>query len=113
MKAAFLKDLKKFTIEEIPDPVLENDTDVLIRVGATGVCGSDVHYYERGRIGDQVVEFPFIIGHEFAGIVEKKPGRKYKRFKPETKWRLIRPFHAGSVSNAGKADRIHVITSGS
>ena len=78
MKAAFLKDLKKFTIEEIPDPVLENDTDVLIRVGATGVCGSDVHYYERGRIGDQVVEFPFIIGHEFAGIVEKT-GKKVQK----------------------------------
>lgn len=78
MKAALLKDFKKFTIEEVPDPVLVNDTDVLIRVGAIGVCGSDVHYYERGRIGDQVVEFPFIIGHEFAGTVEKT-GKRVSR----------------------------------
>jgi L-iditol 2-dehydrogenase len=35
-----------------------------------GVCGSDVHYYETGRIGEQVVEYPFIVGHECAATVE-------------------------------------------
>jgi L-iditol 2-dehydrogenase len=36
-----------------------------------GVCGSDIHYFTNGRIGSQVVRFPFIIGHEAAGIVER------------------------------------------
>jgi L-iditol 2-dehydrogenase len=81
MKAALLTDMKKFSIENIADPVLKRDTDVLIRVGVVGVCGSDVHYYEWGRIGDQVVQYPFIIGHEFAGTVEKV-GKGVKRVKP-------------------------------
>ena len=59
MKAALLTDIKEFKIDDVADPMLSNDTDVLIRVGVVGVCGSDVHYYERGRIGDQIVEYPF------------------------------------------------------
>ncbi len=43
--------------------------EVLIRVRAVGVCGSDVHYYEHGRIGDYVVKYPFVLGHETAGEV--------------------------------------------
>ncbi|RYY13905.1 MAG: NAD(P)-dependent alcohol dehydrogenase, partial [Alphaproteobacteria bacterium] len=42
---------------------------VLVEVGATGICGSDVHYYEHGRIGDYVVREPMVIGHESAGVV--------------------------------------------
>jgi len=42
---------------------------VLIRVQACGVCGSDVHYYRTGRIGDFVVRKPIILGHECAGVV--------------------------------------------
>ncbi|WP_425590355.1 alcohol dehydrogenase catalytic domain-containing protein [Fictibacillus enclensis] len=38
---------------------------------AVGVCGSDVHYYIHGRIGDYVVHKPIILGHECAGIVVK------------------------------------------
>ncbi|AZH79319.1 NAD(P)-dependent alcohol dehydrogenase [Microbacterium sp. Y-01] len=45
--------------------------DVLVRVRAVGVCGSDIHYYEQGRIGDYVVASPMVLGHEAAGeIVE-------------------------------------------
>ena len=42
---------------------------VLVEVRATGICGSDVHYYEHGRIGDYVVRAPMVIGHESAGTV--------------------------------------------
>lgn len=45
--------------------------EVLLRVGSVGVCASDVHYYREGRIGDQVVESPLILGHEFSGTVVK------------------------------------------
>jgi L-iditol 2-dehydrogenase len=43
--------------------------EVLVRVGSVGICGSDVHYYEHGRIGDFVVESPMVLGHEAGGVV--------------------------------------------
>lgn len=71
MRAAFLTAIRQFEIRNIPDPGIVNATDVLVRVRMVGVCGSDVHYYRTGRIGHQVIEFPFILGHEAAGVVEK------------------------------------------
>jgi L-iditol 2-dehydrogenase len=46
-----------------------------------GVCGSDIHYYTTGRIGSQVVEYPFTVGHEGAGLVEAV-GAGVSRVKP-------------------------------
>lgn len=43
--------------------------EVLLRVESVGVCGSDIHYYTEGRIGSQVVEYPFIVGHECSASV--------------------------------------------
>ncbi len=43
--------------------------EVLVRLRAVGICGSDVHYYVDGRIGDAVVDYPFVLGHEPAGEV--------------------------------------------
>jgi L-iditol 2-dehydrogenase len=56
------------------DPKITQPTDVLIRLGAVGVCGSDIHYYTTGRIGSQVVEYPFTVGHECAGTIEQVGG---------------------------------------
>lgn len=81
MKAAVLAGLRRVEVREIPDPPLRNNADVLIRVGAVGLCGSDVHYYWQGRIGDQVVEYPFIVGHECAGTVEQT-GPAVQHLKP-------------------------------
>jgi len=69
MKAAQLTALRQMGIREVPDPVIERPGDVLLAVRAVGVCGSDVHYYSTGRIGSQVVEYPFTVGHEGAGEV--------------------------------------------
>jgi L-iditol 2-dehydrogenase len=55
---------------DLPDPKIEKDTDILLKIEAVGVCGSDVHYYETGRIGSQIVEYPFIIGHECSATVK-------------------------------------------
>jgi len=71
MKAAVLTSIKGMEISEIPTPELMCDTDVLIRITHVGVCGSDVHYYTTGRIGSQVVKYPFPVGHEAAGVVEQ------------------------------------------
>lgn len=68
MKAAILKNPLEIEIEEIPIPKPGNN-EVLIKVMAVGICGSDLHYYEYGRIGRRVVEEPLIQGHECAGII--------------------------------------------
>ncbi len=79
MKAAVLKSPFEIVIEDRPIPKVGPD-EVLIKVMAVGVCGSDVHYYESGRIGRYVVERPIILGHECAGIVAAV-GDNVTRFK--------------------------------
>ncbi len=68
MRAAILQRQGEMTMETLPIPHLEPD-QVLVQVSAVGVCGSDVHYYEHGRIGDYVVDHPLILGHELAGRI--------------------------------------------
>ncbi|MGC8626299.1 MAG: alcohol dehydrogenase catalytic domain-containing protein, partial [Acidimicrobiales bacterium] len=61
-------------MEERPVP-RPGDREVLVQVRSVGICGSDVHYYEHGRIGDFVVKAPLVLGHESSGVVvEAGPG---------------------------------------
>lgn len=69
MRAAVLTGIRRMQVQDVPDPKIEKDTDVLLRIEKVGVCGSDVHYYETGRIGSQVVQYPYIVGHECAATV--------------------------------------------
>ncbi|KAL4899231.1 hypothetical protein BDW74DRAFT_183974 [Aspergillus multicolor] len=59
----------KFGYEKRDVPTLRSERDVLVRVVATGLCGSDIHYWQHGRIGRYVVENPIVLGHESSGIV--------------------------------------------
>ena len=68
MKALVLHGIHDLRVEERPKPT-PGRGQVLVRVRAVGVCGSDVHYYTHGRIGDQVLREPMIVGHEAAGEV--------------------------------------------
>lgn len=70
MKAVVLTALKQMEVRDVPEPVLKKETDVLLKIERVGICGSDLHYYETGRIGSQIIEYPFIIGHECAATVE-------------------------------------------
>ncbi len=74
MKAFQLTALREMALLDAPDPVIDRPTDVLVKLGAVGVCGSDIHYYTSGRIGSQVVEYPFTVGHECAGTVVEVGG---------------------------------------
>ncbi len=56
---------------DVPDPVVSDPREVIVEIKAVGVCGSDVHYYTHGRIGEQVVSYPFTVGHECAGVVRE------------------------------------------
>jgi len=68
MKAAYLVEPGRIEYREIPVPKPAPD-EALVEVMSCGVCGSDVHYYQHGRIGPFVVEEPLILGHECAGVV--------------------------------------------
>ena len=68
MKAAFLEKPGRIVVQEVPDPVCGNG-QVLIRIREIGLCGSDLHYYREGRIGDHVVRQPHVLGHECCGEV--------------------------------------------
>lgn len=54
--------------EEIPEP---KEDEVLIRIEANGICGSDVHFFHEGRLGNFVVDRPYVPGHEASGTVVK------------------------------------------
>ncbi len=71
MKAMMLTGIRRMEMQDVPAPEIKNPNDVLIRMKIVGVCGSDVHYYVGGKIGSQVVEYPFAVGHEGAGTVDK------------------------------------------
>jgi L-iditol 2-dehydrogenase len=66
--AAILYGVADVRVEEWPVPAL-GPRDVLVEVHSVGVCGSDVHYYRHGRIGDFVVRAPLVLGHEAGGVV--------------------------------------------
>jgi L-iditol 2-dehydrogenase len=78
MKEVLLTGIGKIEVKEIQKPVIRNDTDVLIQVKAVGICGSDIHYYLNGKIGDQVIHYPFRIGHECSGKVVEVGGKTNK-----------------------------------
>ena len=64
-----LKAEKEVVFEERPIPSIKSPYDVLVQVNFTGICGSDVHYWQHGRIGHMVVKEPMVLGHESSGTV--------------------------------------------
>jgi L-iditol 2-dehydrogenase len=80
MKSMKLTGIRQMELMEVPEPDIVNDDDVKIKMKVVGVCGSDIHYYTEGKIGSQVVSYPFAVGHEGAGIVEEI-GKKVTKVK--------------------------------
>lgn len=68
MKVAVMEGIGKMGYVECPIPEVKSD-EVLVKLEYVGICGSDMHYYETGAIGDYVVEPPFVLGHEPGGTV--------------------------------------------
>jgi L-iditol 2-dehydrogenase len=68
MRASVLTGAGQLSVERRPLPVVAPD-EVLVKVAAVGVCGSDVHYYREGRIGEFVVDGPLVLGHEASGRI--------------------------------------------
>lgn len=73
MKALVLHGVRDLRLEEVPKPQV-NEKEVLLRVGACGICGTDLHFYR----GEWRVKTPLIPGHEFSGVIEEVgPGAEW------------------------------------
>jgi hypothetical protein len=59
-------------VAELPDDVA-GPGQSLVRITSVGLCGSDIHWFGEGAIGDAVLARPLVLGHEMAGIVESGP----------------------------------------
>ena len=89
MRVCVLHATKDLRLEERPETALGPD-QVRVRFGAGGICGSDLHYYYEGRVGDFALREPLILGHEVAGEVietgrarRPRPARRPGRGQPE------------------------------
>jgi len=73
--ACVIHGARELKIENRPEPPHPQDGEVLVRFGAGGICGSDLHYYHEGGILDFKIREPLVLGHEVAGeVVEIGPG---------------------------------------
>lgn len=79
MKVAVMLGIGKMGFEERDIPKTKDD-EVLVKLEYVGICGSDLHYYETGAIGDYVVKPPFVLGHEPGGTVVEV-GKNVKHLK--------------------------------
>jgi threonine dehydrogenase-like Zn-dependent dehydrogenase len=69
MQAAVLHGVHDLRVETVEAPGAPAPNEVRIQINRVGICGSDVHYWEHGRIGDFVVREPMVLGHECAGTI--------------------------------------------
>lgn len=79
MKTAVMLGIGKMGFEERDIPKAKDD-EVLVKLEYVGICGSDLHYYETGAIGDYVVKPPFVLGHEPGGTIVEV-GKNVKHLK--------------------------------
>jgi D-xylulose reductase len=74
MEALVLERTKELSLRDIDFEETLGPHDVRIAIRNVGICGSDVHYYQHGRIGPFVVEEPMVLGHEASGVVVEVGG---------------------------------------
>ena len=75
MKAVTWQGVEDVRVDEVPDPMIEQPTDAIIRVTSTGICGSDLHLY---KVLGPFIDAGDVLGHEPMGIVEEV-GRRGRR----------------------------------
>ena len=85
MKAAVTHGPGKVTCDTIDDPRIQEQSDIILKVTATAICGSDLHIYSGGIPQPR----PMVLGHEFMGIVEEA-GNNVQKLKPGD--RVVVPF---------------------
>src|SRR5829696_2609569 len=85
MKAAVIHAPGVITCDNVDDPVIKNQDDIILKVTSTAICGSDLHIYSGGIAQLR----PMVLGHEFMGIVEET-GKGVTNLKPGD--RVVVPF---------------------
>ena len=90
MKALLFNENRELELAEVPKPRIENDSEALIRIKATGICGTDLHILKK----EYQAKPGIILGHESSGIVEEI-GNKVKNVKPGDKVILDPTYHCG------------------
>ena len=75
-----LQSIQNVSFENREVPKLRDEHDVRVHIEQTGICGSDVHYWQRGRIGAFILNSPIFLGHESAGTIVEV-GSKVKNVK--------------------------------
>ncbi len=107
MKACVLYAPHDLRIEECETPALGPNA-VAVRIGAGGICGSDLHYYQDGGFGDVRVKEPMILGHEVAGTVTAV-GSAVTRVKPGDRAAINpnQPCGQCPACRAGRANLCH------
>lgn len=66
-----LNKIDDLSFEDLSIPQITEPTDVIVEIKKTGICGSDIHYYAHGKIGQFVLRKPMVMGHESSGVVSK------------------------------------------
>ena len=69
MKKVVLTGIREMELISDKEPEILEQNEVKIAMKSIGVCGSDIHYYSEGKIGSQIVQYPFPVGHECSGII--------------------------------------------
>lgn len=69
MYAAVIHAAHDLRLDERPEPTA-GPGEVLVRFGAGGICGSDLSYWRKGKVGDFAVREPLVLGHEISGVIE-------------------------------------------
>jgi len=72
MKAVVLQEGNQFALKDVPEPRLQKNDDVIVRVTTAAICGSDIHV-KHGQIPG--IAPGTIMGHEFVGVVDSAPGK--------------------------------------
>jgi L-iditol 2-dehydrogenase len=66
MKSLQLLGARRIAVREVPEPQEVGPEDVLVRVKAVGICGTDIHYYQGESAGYTKMQYPFIMGHVYS-----------------------------------------------
>src|ERR1700679_4232451 len=71
VRAARLHAVGDLRVAQEPVPAVDEPGTVLVRVTAVGICGSDLHWWDEGAIGDARLTHPLVLGHEAAGVIDE------------------------------------------
>ncbi|MFD0368089.1 zinc-dependent alcohol dehydrogenase [Streptomyces sp. NPDC127114] len=87
MKAVTWQGRRNVSVESVPDPAIQDPTDVIVKISTTGLCGSDLHLYE---VLGPFLDAGDVLGHEPMGVVEEV-GAEVRNLRPGT--RVVVPFN--------------------